>query len=87
MENTYTTISGDTWDMIAKKVYGDEYNADVLMAANPEHIETFCFSAGVIITVPKLTEEVDGDLPPWKFAADEEDEDEDYTDEYEVEDD
>lgn len=87
MENTYTTVSGDTWDVIAKKVYGDEYNADVLMAANPEHIDTFKFNAGISIKVPKLTEETDGDLPPWKFAADDEDEEYDDTDDYEVDDD
>ena len=43
----YTTKSGDTWDMIAKEVYGDEYHADVLMAANPQHIDTFIFGSGV----------------------------------------
>ena len=32
----YTTKSGDTWDVIAKEVYGSEYRADVLMAANPQ---------------------------------------------------
>ena len=42
----YTTKSGDTWDVIAKEVYGSEYHADALMAANPEHIDTFRFSAG-----------------------------------------
>ena len=25
----YTTKSGDTWDVIAKEVYGSEYHADV----------------------------------------------------------
>ena len=34
----YTTKSGDTWDVIAKEVYGSEYHADVLMAANPQEI-------------------------------------------------
>ena len=28
---TYTTESGDAWDIIAKKVYGDELKADRLM--------------------------------------------------------
>lgn len=30
---SYTTKSGDTWDGIAKTVYGDELKADVLMTA------------------------------------------------------
>ena len=28
---TYTTSSGDQWDIIAKAVYGDEMKLDVLM--------------------------------------------------------
>ena len=59
----YITKSGDTWDVIAKEVYGSEYHADVLMAANREHISTFIFSEGV-------EEKRDGSLPPWKYEAD-----------------
>lgn len=69
MTKTYTTISGDTWDVIAKKVYGSEYRADILMAANPTHISEFIFSAGTVLTVPALKEEKDGFLPPWKYEA------------------
>lgn len=65
----YTTISGDTWDVIAKKVYGNELKADVLMAANPNHIETFIFSAGAELNTPELTQERSGTLPPWKYEA------------------
>ena len=43
----YTTKSSDTWDVIAKEVYGSEYHADVLMAANPQEIDTFIFNDGV----------------------------------------
>lgn len=66
---TYTTKSGDTWDMIAKAVYGDEYRADVLMEANREHLSTFQFSAGVVLSAPALSEERNGFLPPWKYEA------------------
>lgn len=65
----YTTKSGDTWDMIAKAVYGDEYHADVLMAANPQHIDTFIFGSGVVLATPELEEKRDGLQPPWKFEA------------------
>lgn len=65
----YITKSGDTWDMIAKKVYGSEYHADVLMAANAAHIETFIFQAGVELSTPALEEERNGLLPPWKYEA------------------
>ena len=65
----YSTKSGDTWDMIAKEVYGSEYHADVLMAANAAHIETFIFQAGVELSTPALEEERNGLLPPWKYEA------------------
>lgn len=61
--------AGDTWDMIAKEVYGSEYHADVLMAANAAHIETFIFQAGVELSTPALEEERNGLLPPWKYEA------------------
>ena len=59
----YTTKSGDTWDVIAKEVYGSEYHADVLMAANPQEIDTFIFNAGVELNTPALEEERDGLKP------------------------
>lgn len=65
----YITKSGDTWDMIAKEVYGSEYHADILMAANPQAIDTFIFQAGVTLVTPELEDERDGLLPPWKFEA------------------
>lgn len=65
----YTTKSGDTWDVIAKEVYGSEYHADVLMAANPQEIDTFIFNAGVELNTQALEEERDGLMPPWKYEA------------------
>ena len=65
----YITKSGDTWDMIAKEVYGSEYHADVLMAANAAHIATFIFQAGGELSTPALEEERNGLLPPWKYEA------------------
>lgn len=62
----YTTKSGDTWDGIAKTVYGSELHADALMAANRELIEIFQFDSGVELATPELAEEADVSLPPWK---------------------
>ena len=69
MGGMYTTKSGDTWDVIAKEVYGSEYHADALMAANPEHIDTFRFSAGVVLKTPTVEDARAGTLPPWKYEA------------------
>ena len=64
----YTTKSGDTWDGIAKSVYGDELKADVLMAANREYIEIYRFDSGIELVTPDIEEEVaaNDNLPPWK---------------------
>lgn len=66
---SYTTISGDTWDGIAKSVYGQEKYADFLMQNNPKKISVFRFDAGVEIATPALPEEKSGFLPPWKFEG------------------
>ena len=37
MTKTYTTISGDTWDIVAYKVFGDEGYTDKIIKANLQH--------------------------------------------------
>lgn len=65
--NTYTTISGDTWDLIAFKVYGNELNAKELIEANPDYINVVVFSAGIVLKVPEISISEDSSLlPPWK---------------------
>lgn len=66
MLDTYTTISGDTWDIVAYKVYGDEMYMDMLIKANIEHKDTYIFPAGVELTLPEIDLEVSETLPPWK---------------------
>lgn len=68
MDNTYTTQSGDTFDGIAKKVYGDELRADVIIRANLEHVTTFKFDAGVKLRIPDIEVQEEGTLPPWKVG-------------------
>ena len=65
----YITAQGDTWDKIAKAVYGDEYAADFLMQANRSHLETVIFDAGCELNTPARTVEQTGLLPPWRYAA------------------
>ncbi|MBU2701690.1 phage tail protein X [Sporomusaceae bacterium BoRhaA] len=64
--DTYTTKQGDMWDMIAFKVYGDEYKMHYLMDANKEHVETVIFPAGITLMVPTLSTSQKTNLPPWK---------------------
>ena len=66
---TYTTKQGDTWDLIALKVYpkiGGEKLMDVLLEHNPDHIHTVIFSANVILNIPDVDIPVVSNLPAWK---------------------
>ena len=62
----YTTVQGDTWDSIAKSVYGNEKYADQLMAANFSKLDIFVFSSGEVLNIPELNEEIDSNLPDWR---------------------
>ena len=66
---TIKTQQGDTWDILAKRSYGDERFMDVLIKANPTHQEVMFFSAGVILDVPAIDTNSQlhkANLPPWK---------------------
>lgn len=63
----YITVLGDTWDMIAFKVYGKEKYAKELVEANLKYVEIVIFSAGITLNVPEISNVIDeSSLPPWK---------------------
>ena len=65
MAKTYITVSGDTWDIIAKEVYGSENYTSFLMANNQDKIDVFVFPAGeelIIEDKPQKTKV----LPDWR---------------------
>lgn len=66
MAKTYTTIQGDMWDGIAKKMYGTEQAINILLEANQQHNNTVIFSAGVELTVPDYEPPRVELLPPWR---------------------
>ncbi|MGL1931757.1 MAG: tail protein X [Desulfotalea sp.] len=69
MPSTYTTIQGDTWDHILFKIFGAgaEKDSDKLLTANPQHLQTLFFSAGVVLNVPEIVTPYKIDsVPPWK---------------------
>ena len=67
MENTYTTQQGDTWDLIAFRVYGDVKYTGWLMQNNFPHLDIFVFGAGVILQTPELPEsEQLANMPIWR---------------------
>lgn len=79
---TYTTIQGDTWDLISYNLYGDEKYMRYLIQANWDYADVLVFQAGVVLNVPDLPEEPDEDMPFWRDDDDEDDDfDEDEEDE------
>ena len=64
LNNTYTTVSGDTWDIVAYKAYGNEMYMDILIKANIEYKDTYIFPA--VLTLPEIGLTVSESLPPWK---------------------
>ena len=63
---TYTTVQKDTWDIIAKKVYGEEKYADWLMQNNYKYLDIFIFPSGVVLNTPEVASTTDSTLPPWR---------------------
>ena len=66
MRKTYTTIQGDMWDMMAKRIYGDEAALNVLLEANQRYADMVVFPAGVELDAPEYTAPVTSMLPPWR---------------------
>lgn len=68
MANTYSTLQGDTWDLIAWRVYGSSSYTHVLIQANVEHVETYVFGPDVRLVVPDITpaEAAQANTPPWR---------------------
>lgn len=65
----YITKSGDTWDIIAKEVYGDEMHLSFLMKNNGDLLTYFVFPSGVVVKIYDLLEEADEedeDIPDWR---------------------
>lgn len=66
MKVKYLTIQGDTWDKIAKIVYGNEKYLDYLMSNNYHLLEYFVFPANVNVNTPALSEVKADSLPHWR---------------------
>jgi phage tail protein X len=66
---TYRTRQGDTWDIVALRMYpdlGGEKLMSFLMQANPVHATTVVFPANVRLNVPDADIPEVEDLPPWR---------------------
>ena len=69
MSRTYRTSQGDTWDLIALRMYpdlGGEKLMDVLLAANTDYQDYAILPANILLNVPEVAVPVVTMLPPWK---------------------
>lgn len=63
----YTTVSGDTWDIISNKNYGSTKYIKELIRANLNYINTVIFSAGIQISIPVIEiKDTPLEKPPWR---------------------
>jgi len=54
---TYTALAGETWDIVALKVWENEKLCHLLMEANPHLLDKAIFEGGELLTIPDLPEE------------------------------
>lgn len=69
MSKTYTTIQGDTWDGIAMQQLGSVAYTDKIMNLNAGYIDYYIFPAGILLTLPDISETKAASLPPWKQVS------------------
>lgn len=64
---TYTTKQGDLWDLISYQQLGSSKYTERLINANRAYVSTVILKAGVVLTLPTITEETKtATLPPWR---------------------
>lgn len=63
----YKAKTGDMWDGIAYKLYGDEKKSTDIMAVNPRLVDIIVFKGGEKINLPDNVASVDNStLAPWR---------------------
>lgn len=72
MAKVYTTVSGDTWDLVAWKMYGKEVWADKIMQANIDKLDYMVFPDNLQLIIPDIESfsgtTVSSDAPEWRDA-------------------
>ena len=68
MPDSYVTVQGDKWDLIAHQQLGDTRHMNKLMAASPQCLDYYIFPAGIELQLPEIDPEQAGlsSLPPWR---------------------
>ena len=63
---TYSTKSGDTFDLISYRELGSCRFTEKLINANRRHVDVVIFKAGIELTLPDISTERKVSLPPWR---------------------
>lgn len=63
----YTTIQGDTWDIISLKNYNTELYVSNIIEANYKFRDYVFFPAGIVLNIPEVAPQTTINLPPWKL--------------------
>lgn len=66
MPTTYTTVSDDRWDAIAKAQLGAETYVTELMRANPDYLHYYALPEGLTLAIPDIPADTLSDLPEWR---------------------
>ena len=70
MPKIYTTIAGDTWDMISYKTLGNEMYRNAILEKNIAYREIYIFPTGLSLIIPEIETKTSENLPPWKRGMD-----------------
>lgn len=64
---TYTTKTGDMFDMLALKYYDEEKMAHHIIQANPDYADVVIFDGGIVLKIPVIEEpESTETKAPWR---------------------
>jgi hypothetical protein len=62
----YIATAGETWDIVALKIWGDEKLCHLLMESNPQYLHKDVFEGGEELTIPQLPETQETPPAPWR---------------------
>jgi len=67
----YQTVAGDTFDLIAYKLFGDRRYTRHMYEENPDHTDVMIFEGNVALNVPEVEEPktTATDMPPWRSTS------------------
>lgn len=63
---TYTTMQGDTFDILALDAWNDESKAHWIIQDNPQFADVLVFDAGIDLKIRVVDQSAASTLPPWK---------------------